>query len=180
LAIDEAAKLVGIAAPQWIMEQDTRGGGKAMKGHSPNEFQVLRNLYERDGHPVSFRPDASCHLQLPHKGTVANLIAYFEVDRSTEGHLQWLERKLPGIEGFLGDARAWCGHWPTVVDPTIRVFVLCKSRQRIDELIETTKPSSAARHIRFTKFPLDAATVLSDDVWISCTGELMRIIRASQ
>ena len=31
-AIDQAAEQAGLAAPEWIMEQDTRGGGKARKG----------------------------------------------------------------------------------------------------------------------------------------------------
>jgi hypothetical protein len=159
------------------MEQDTRGGGKAMKGHSPNEFQVLRNLYDRDGHSVSFRPDASCQLQLPHKDKLASLVAYLEVDRSTEGHLQWFERKLPGIEAFLGDKKALHEHWPNVNDPIISVFVLCKSQERLANLIETTKTSLAARFFRFTTFPLDAATVLTDDVWLDCDGEFKRIIR---
>ena len=179
LAIDEAAKLAGIAAPAWIMEQDTRGGVKASKGRSPSEFQVLRNLYERDGHTVSFRPDASCHLQLPHKGSLASLVVYLEVDRSTEGHGQW-ERKLQGIEPFIDDPKAWRGHWPTVIDPIIRIFVLCKTQRRIDELIETTKSSSAAGDIRFTTYPLDVATVLIADVWQKSDGELKRIIRGQQ
>jgi hypothetical protein len=175
LAIDEAASLTGIAAPAWIMEQDTRDG-KASNGRSPSEYLMLNNRYAHDGHTVSFRPDASCHLQMPHSGGLASLIIYFEVDRSTEGHGQW-ERKLLGIESFVNDAKAWLGHWRKVSDPTIRVFVLCKSMERLGNLIETTKPSPAARYIRFTTFPLDAATVLTGDVWQDCGGELKRIIR---
>lgn len=177
LVIDAAAKLAGIPAPQWIMEQDTRGGGKASKGHSPSEYQVLRNMYQCDGRTVSFRPDASCHLQLPHKGTLASLIAYLEVDRSTEGHIQW-DGKLQGIVPFIDDPKGWRGHWPAVVDPKIRILVPCKTQRRINELIETTKPSRAARQILFTTFPLDTATVLKGDVWQDCDGELKRIIKA--
>lgn len=176
LAIDEAAKNAGVAVPEWIMEQDTRGGGKARKGHSPNEFQVLRNLYQCDNRTVSFRPDASCHLQLPHKATSASLIAYVEVDRSTEGHIQW-EGKLQGIEPFINDPKAWRGHWPAIVDARIRILVLCKSQRRVSELIETTKRSRVASSILFTTFPLDAATVLAGDVWQACDGELKRIIK---
>lgn len=177
MAIDRAAELAGITAPEWIMEQDTRGGGKARKGRSPSESLILRNRYECDGRTVAFRPDASCHLQVPHKGRLASLIGYLEVDRSTEGHKQWRERKLPGIVEFLNDSMAWKGHWPNVVEPQIRIFVLCKSQQRINELIETIKPMSAARSIRLTLYPLDPTTVLTGDVWQNCEGELMRIIR---
>ncbi len=101
---------------------------------------------------------------------------YLEVDRSTEGHQQW-QRKLYGIEAFLKDSKVWHRHWPHVTDPAVRVFVLCKSQQRITNLIETTEPSPAAASIRFTRHPLDARTVLSKDVWIDCQGRLMRIIR---
>jgi hypothetical protein len=178
LAIDQAAELAGIAAPEWIMEQDSRGGGKARKGRSPSESQILNNRYEHNGQTVAFRPDASCHLQVPHKGLLASLATYLEVDRSTEGHLQWRERKLPGMVEFLNDAKAWKGHWPNVVEPQIRIFVLCKSQQRITELTETIKPTSAAHSIRLTLYPLDPATVLTGDVWQDCQGERKRIIRA--
>jgi Replication-relaxation len=177
-AIDEAAKLAAIPVPEWIMEQDTRGNPKAMKGHSPSEFLVLCNRYQHDGHGVSFRPDAACHIQIPHNGGVASLLAYFEVDRSTEGHLQW-KRKLAGLEAFIGDPKGWLRHWPTVTNPITRVFVLCKTQRRINELIETIKSSPAAGHIRFTTYPLDAPTVLTGDVWQSCDGEVRRILRAN-
>jgi hypothetical protein len=178
MAIDEAAKLAGIAAPAWIMEQDARGGQKATKGHSPSQFLVLHNRYQHDGQSVSFRPDAACHIHMPHNGGMVNLVAYLEVDRSTEGHLQW-KRKLNGVEAFIDDAKGRRGHWPAVANPIIRVFVLCKTQRRISELIETTKSSSAAGHIRFTTFPLDIATALTGDLWQSCDGEIRRIIRGS-
>lgn len=176
LAIDQAARIAGIAAPTWIMEQDSRNGQKASKGHSPSEFLILHNRYQHDGHAVSFRPDAAFHIQLPHNGVYASLLAYLEVDRSTEGHLQW-KRKLSGIEEFLKDPKGWRGHWPAVADPIVRVFVPCKTQRRVRELIETTKSSPAAHYFRFTTFPLDPTTVLTGDVWQSCDGEVRRIIR---
>jgi Replication-relaxation len=126
VVIDQAAALAGIAAPAWIMEQDARPGRKAGPGRSPSEYLVLNNRYQRDGVTVSFRPDAACHLQLPHNGHAASLLVYIEVDRSTEGHSQW-ERKLQGIEAFLADPKAWRGHWPGVTTPIIRIFVVCKT-----------------------------------------------------
>jgi hypothetical protein len=176
LAIDQAARLSGIAAPRWIMEQDTRGGMKATKGRSPIEFLVLNSRYRQNGHAVSFRPDSAMHIQLPHRGGLASLVAYIELDRSTEGHLQW-ERKLLGIEAFLNDPAGWRSHWPGVPNATVRVFVLCKTKRRVDELIETTRPSPAAASIRFTTFPLDPTTVLTGEVWQSCDEETRRIIR---
>jgi hypothetical protein len=177
VAIDEAARVAGLPAPAWIMEQDTRGNRTAGKGHSPSEFLVLNNRYQRDGQTVSFRPDSAWHLQLPHNGgELASLLGYAEIDRSTEGHLQW-HRKLGGVEAFLEDPKAWCGHWPGVVSPVIRVFVFCKSARRIAELIEVTKNSAAAGAIRFTTYPVDPATVLVKDVWQNCRGEFQRIVR---
>jgi hypothetical protein len=176
LAIDQAAKTAGIDAPAWIMEQDSRNVQKASKGRSPSEFLILHNRYQHNGHAVSFRPDAAFHIELPHNGAYASLLAYLEVDRSTEGHLQW-KRKLAGIEEFLNDPKGWHGHWPAVTDPIVRVFVLCKTQRRISQLIETTKTSPAARYFRFATFPLEPATVLTSDVWQCCDGEVRRIIR---
>jgi hypothetical protein len=176
LAIDAAAKLAGIAAPAWIMEQDCRAGQKSRKGHSPSEFLILFSRYWKDGQQASFRPDAAFHVQLPHKDAFASLLGYVELDRSTEGHLQW-KRKMRGIEAFVADSRTWREHWPDISNPLIRVFVLCNTERRISELIATTKDSPAAAHVRFTTFPLQPATVLAGDVWQSCNGELRRILR---
>ncbi len=176
LAIDQSADLAGIAAPAWIMEQDTHDGEVPRKGRSPSESRVLVNRYYRDGHAMSFRPDAACHLQLPHNGRLASLLAYLEIDRGTEGHLQW-KRKLNGIQAFVADPKGWPSHWPAVQNPIVRIFVLCKTQRRITQLIETTKTSSAASFIRFTTFPLDATTVLTGEVWQCCDGEFRRIIR---
>lgn len=177
LEIDRAAGLAGIVAPEWIMEQDARSGGKARKGRSPTEDIILKKTYHRDNRSFSFWPDASFHLQVPYKGDSASLLAYIELDRSTEGHKQWREKKLPGIEAFLNDPKGWRSHWPHVDGPTIVVLVLCKSERRISELIETIKPSPAAARIRFAKYPLAPQTVLTSDVWQDCQGELKRIIR---
>lgn len=180
LAIDQAANLAGIEVPEWIMEQDARSGGKARKGRSPTADLILKNTYHRDGRSFSFRPDASFHLQVPHKGNLASLLAYIELDRSTEGHKQWRVRKLPGIEAFLNDPKGWRSHWPEIASPTVVVLVLCKTERRVNELIETTKPSSAARSTRFTIYPMNPTTILTSDVWQDCKGELHPIIKPSQ
>jgi hypothetical protein len=177
LAIDCAAKLVGLAPPEWIMEQDMRESGKAAKGRSPSEFQVLNNRYPHDGRTVSFRPDAGFHLQTPYKGRLASLMVYLETDRSTEGHGQF-EDKLPAIAAFLDDGgKGWRGHWPHVTDPTIFVCVLCKSPERVGNLGKTIQASPAARFIRLTTYPLDPAKVLTEYVWQDSHGERKRIIK---
>ena len=178
LAVDGAAKISGVPPVAWIMEQDSRSGQKSKKGHSPSEFLILHNRYQHDGHTASFRPDAACHLRLPHHDEFASLLVYLEIDRSTEGHLQW-KRKLQGIEAFVSDPKGWRLHWPDVTDPVIRIFVLCKTQRRIGELIETTRSSAAARYMRFATFPLNPESVLAGDIWQSCDGELRRIIRGA-
>lgn len=178
LAIDEAASFAGISRLIWIMEQDTRGGDKPKKGYSPSEFLVLLNRYHAGGHAASFRPDAACHIRLPHNDQFASLLAYFEVDRSTEGHLQW-QRKLQGVEAFVADPKGWRRHWPDVAEPIIRIFALCKSQRRVGELIATSKSSPAAPYMRFATFPLDPQTALTGEVWQSCDGEVRRILRGS-
>jgi len=159
-----------------MSKTSTRSEKVPRRGRSPSEFRVLVNRYYSDGRSMSFCPDAACHLQMHNDGRLANLLAYVETDCSTEGHLQW-KRKLNGIEAFVADPRGWMHHWPTVQNPIVRIFVLCKTQRRITHLIETTKTSSAASFIRFTTFPLDAATVLTGDVWQCCDGKLRRIIR---
>jgi hypothetical protein len=177
LAIDSAAKLCGLAPPEWIMEQDMHGRGKGAKGRSPTESQILNNRYPRDGRIVSFRPDACCHLQRPHEGKLASLLVYVEVDRSTEGHGQF-EEKLPGVEEFLQDGgKGWHGHWPQIENPTVFIWVLCKSPERAGNLGKSMRPSSAAPLIRLATYPLDPAKVLTDYVWQDCHGELKRIMK---
>lgn len=177
LAIDRAAESAGLVSPQWIMEQDMQRRGKAAHGRSPNDLQILNNRYSRDGRIVSFRPDAAFHLQVPFQERLASLLGYLEVDRSTEGHRQF-EDKLPGIEEFFGDrVKGWKGHWPKVIEPTVFVFVLCKSPQRAANLGKLIQPSPAAANIRLATYPLDSAKLLTDYVWQDCRGELKRIMK---
>lgn len=180
IAIDQAAELVKIARPQWIMEQDTRQRGKAAKGRSPSADRILNDRYydEANDRTVTFRPDASFHLKVPRPSGdgMKSLIGYIELDRSTEGHLQW-QRKLWGMEAFLGDSVGWRKHWPKVSDPAVVVFVLTKSDQRIGNLAETTRPSKAAARLRFSTYPLDPQTALTGEVWQDCQGQLYPIIK---
>lgn len=180
IAIDRAAELATIATPHWIMEQDTSSRSKAIKGRSPTENRILSDRYydEDNDRTITFRPDAAFHLQVPRpsgNGT-KTLLGYVELDRSTEGHLQW-QRKLWGIEAFLADTIGWRKHWPKVIDPAVVVFVLCKSRQRLANLAETTKPSKAAARIRLSTYPLDPRTALTSDVWEDCQGQLFTVIK---
>lgn len=81
------------------MEQDTDPAVRRSPSRSPSEYLILNDRFKHPGgRNVVFRPDAACHLQIPRPSGRGHksLLAYFEVDRSTEGHLQW-NRKLWGI-----------------------------------------------------------------------------------
>jgi hypothetical protein len=176
LAIDHAAHLARIPAPEWIMEQDCRGDGKKSSRQSPSDCLVLNNRFHVSGSTIAFRPDAACHIHVPFQNRLATLLAYLEVDRSTEGHGQWI-RKLQGIEAFTADPKAWQDHWPAVRDARVRIFVLCKSKQRIANLIETSQSSAASDRIYFTTYPINAASVLTEYVWLDCNGNKRAIIQ---
>jgi hypothetical protein len=168
VAIDLAAGRSGIPSPDWIMEQDCHSDRKIAKGQSPSDRLILFDRFQVEGNTVSFRPDASCRIQVPHDGGVANLLAYLEVDRSTECHDYWRNRKLRGIEAFLSNPKAWQGHWPGVTDARIRILVICKTSQRLANLANTLRTSRVADRIRLTTYPLDPCTVLTGKVWIGC------------
>jgi len=182
LAIDQASKQLGLPTVGWIMEQDNRVRTKAKKGRSPNEDQILNDRFflESSGRTVAFRPDAAFHLQVsrPSGDGFKSLLGYIELDRSTEGHLQW-EGKLQAIEAFFEESTAWKSHWPDVKDPAVILFVICKTNERMGNLAVTTKPSSIANRTRIATYPLDPQSVLTSDVWQDCNGELKRIIRGS-
>ena len=165
------------------MEQDTDPTIKKSKSRSPSDYLVLNHSFELDGRRVTFRPDASCHIQIPRPSGSGHksLLAYLEIDRSTEGHQQWT-RKLHGIDAFFADQDSWKQHWPHVDGPTVVLFVLCKSKTRIvgtdtqNGLTETSKNAGAASRIRFTTYPLDHQTVFTGDVWLTCEGQTKRIV----
>jgi len=180
LAIDRAAKLSNLPDVAWIMEQDRTKRVKAAKGRSPSEFQILNNAYQDEytNRTVAFRPDAAFHLQVPRPSGngFKSLLGYIELDRSTEGHRQW-EGKLLGIEAFIKDDKAWHSHWPGVTDPAIVLFVICKTNERLGNLAITTRPSAVAKHVRMATFPLNPETVLTQEVWQDCHGQLYAIVK---
>jgi hypothetical protein len=148
------------------MEQDCHSDRKIAKNQSPSDRLILFDRFQAEGDTLSFRPDASCHFRMPHHGGAASLLAYLEVDRSTESHDYWRNRKLRGIEAFLSSPEAWRGHWPGVRDARIRILVICKTSQRLTNLANTLRASRVANRIWLTTYPLDPGTVLTGKVWI--------------
>lgn len=186
LAIDQAAQLADLPSPEWIMEEDSKPGVTRRKGRLPTDYQILRNDYTRNGRRVRFRPDAACHIRLPAGDAVHSLLAYLELDRSTEGHKQWKD-KLRGIEPFFDDPKGPAGHWPDLCEhpsdslrkrPPI-ILVLCKSKTRMLNLIETTRASPKAHLIRFSTYPLDPAEALTGHIWHTCDGKTKSIVGRS-
>ncbi len=178
LAFDEAAELADLPPVEWIMEQDTDPSIRRSRSRSPSDYLLLHKAFERGDRRVVFRPDAACHIQVPRPSGNGHksLLAYFEVDLSSEGHRQW-ERKLWGIEAFLADAKAWQLHWPKVSNPDLVMFVVCKYKKRIRGLSSVVGGSSAAKQVRFALLPLLPSKALACPIWFDADGNVKSILK---
>lgn len=178
LAFDQAAALRGLPTVEWIMEQDTKPGITRTDDRSPSEYLLLWDVFRDGKRTVTFRPDSTCHLQIrrPSGDSHKSLLAYFEVDRSTEGHKQW-QQKLKGIAAFFRQADAWKRHWPDVTNPTVVLFVVCLTHKRIHGLADVVCGTPAARFFRFAKHPIEPGELLTSPVWSDADGKTYSIIK---
>jgi len=178
IALDEACRHQGLPQPTWIMEQDVKAD--VPRDAPPWKRMLLYETFNTAAVRITCRPDASCHISIPRDErtenvTVENLIAYFELDRSTES-LKQIRRKLPGWTAFLEDRR-YMRHWPQVSNPNVRVFFVCPSEERITNIIGAVKELPVANYFRFVKrSDLDPKQLLTDRIWRDAQSRRLRII----
>lgn len=179
LAIDEAANRAGLPQVEWVMEQDTDPARPHLRSRSPSDCLILNEHFDSGNRTVTFRPDAACHLQIPtlSGNALKSLLAYFEIDLSTIGHLQW-QRKLCGMEAFLAAKDRWRRHWPQVSDPAVVLLVPCLTLKRVQGLSLLIKESPIAGSVRFAVLPLTSSDALTGTIWYDADGRTKSIIKS--
>ena len=183
LAIDDACLKAGLLEPVWIMEQD--------RDPTATERPLLqqRHLYHAfagEKKTITCQPDAACVLRIPRnamqpRANTSELLVYWEIDRSTESRAQILG-KMPGYTLLL-DRKPYRRYWPQLGNPTIRVFWVCQSDERIAALCEKLRDVPVARCFRFTTAAeLTPERALGAPVWQlvdRSRREIMRLPAAS-
>jgi len=103
-------------------------------------------------------------------------VAYWEIDCSTERRTQIVER-LPGYTA-LAEQQGYRRYWRQLDRPTVRVFWVCRSAQRIEALCEKLKDAPIAKIFRFTTADeLTAANALVRPIWQDASGSRREILR---
>lgn len=179
LAMDDGCRTVGLAMPEWIMEQDRRED--AQPNEPPSRQRVLYHEFTTAGKKFTCQPDAACLMRIPRdadysSGRTTALLAFWEIDRSTERTMQ-TTNKCPGY-GALLERHDYRRYWPHAERAAVRVFWVCRSRQRIDSLCEALKKHSVAKCFRFTTAEeLRAETAFTAPIWRTLDGQYREIIR---
>ena len=178
LAIDDACLAANLLEPLWIMEQDR---DPAASGRPLSQQRFLYHAFSSEQKTITCQPDAACVLRIPRnpiqpRTNTSDLLVYWERDRSTESRAQILE-KIPGYTLLL-DRRPYHRYWPQLGNPTIRVFWVCQSEQRIAALCEKLRDVPVARCFRFTTAAeLTPDQALSAPVWQTVERSRREIMR---
>lgn len=172
LAVMDAAKYHALPAPTWINEWATTPGSK--RGDSFAQRFVLYETFDTaNGQTLSCRPDGACRID--YRGV--NLLAYWERDRSTETIAQ-VARKVPGFAA-LAQSRNFEQHFPGVTQPVLRVYFVCESDTRIENIRKAIRDQPGADLFRFARADaLDPTRLLSgNNVWQNAAGEFAPLLR---
>lgn len=179
LALDDGCRSVGLAAPDWIMEQDRRSD--ARPNDPPSRQRVLYHEFSAGGKKFTCQPDAACLMRIPRTAGPATagttpLLVFWEVDRSTERTAQ-IAGKCAGYATLL-DRREYRRYWPQAEQAAVRVFWVCRSRQRIETLSMALRDQPVAQCFRFTTADeLRADTALMLPIWRTIDGQCREILR---
>jgi hypothetical protein len=164
----------------WIMEQD--------RDPTATDRPLLqqRHLYHAfaiEQKTITCQPDSACVLRIPRNpaqpyANTSDLLIYWEIDRSTESRAQILE-KIPGYTLLL-DRKPFRRYWPQLGNPSIRVFWVCGSNERIATLCEKLRDVPVARCFRFTTIAeLTPKLALFAPVWQLVDRSRREIMRLS-
>ena len=179
LAMDDACAAAKLLPPVWIMEHDrcpTAAPDKPLL-----QQRWLFHSFTIGQQTVTCLPDAVSLLRIPRDPRrpdrdTTDLVAYWEIDFSTERRTQIIDR-LPGYAALL-EQQGCRRYWPQLDRPTVRVFWVCRSPQRIEALREKLKIAPVAKVFRFTTSDdLIAAKALVKPIWLDAEGHRREILR---
>lgn len=189
LAVNDAATLLGLQnllEPKWILEQDMRAGVRP--DASRIERFILYEDFEQNGETIQLRPDASTWFRFPAQSgngklAWADLLVWWEIDRSTEVLSRMIAKVtcfnilLRQNEPHDPSRRLYRRHWPQVDNPTLRVFFVCPSVQRIQAIAGAIRNVPGAEYVRLAT--LESVTperFFADAIWYDVNGERKAII----
>lgn len=177
LALDDACNHAGFEPPEWIMEYDPALGAKT--GDSlDRRFKLCESFQLGNQKPHTCWADLAGHLRFP-TDPPWGLLAYCEYDRSTMTSTE-ISEKLPGYDRLISQ-KVYERHWPDLGRHIKRVLFICKSEQRITNLIDTVRRSAAAGCFRFaTEESLQpVGTLFTRPIWHACDGEIRPILKSN-
>lgn len=139
LSLIDSCRQLGFAAPVWILEQDPIEGAPQDQAKLPiaQRFVLAEDFEAPGGELIRCRPDAASLLRLPQAAdTPLELVSYWEIDRSTETHGQFLAEKLAPYFALV-QSRRYMAHWRDrlqTATPTVRIFFVFKSEERLQNI----------------------------------------------
>jgi hypothetical protein len=161
LAFDDGCKVLGRPPLDWIMEWDAIPDAPR-RAELPRRI-ILCDEFTQDGEVDRCWADLAFRFPMPEPSW--DLLAYIEYDRSTMDD----DDMLPKVAGYgqLIDTRAYLRHWTEPLDRhLVRVLFVCKSQQRIDNLMALYAEHRAAEFLRFaTAESLKADDVFTAPLW---------------
>lgn len=175
LAFDDACKHAGFDAPDWIMEYDPAPGAKT--GESLDKrFKLCESFSSGSQKRHTCWADLAGQVRFP-SDPPWELLAYYEYDRSTMTSTE-ISEKLPGYERLIG-RKVYERHWPSAGRHIVRVLFICKSEQRIANLIEIVRSSPVAACFRFaTEESLQPVeSLFTRSIWHATDGEIRPILK---
>lgn len=180
LTVNDACALQDFPKPRWIGEYDTVPGiGLDAKHHE--RFVLCEKFTTEDGAKATCWADASCHLQIPGNSsgsqqTWHHLLVYWEHDRSTE-MLKQVARKMPGYAALLA-AEVYRKHWPELPRPTVRVFFVVPSRDRLENIARTIRTMPGSEFVRLAAVgDIIPRGFFTEPVWHTTTCDARPILR---
>lgn len=181
LALDDGFRSLDLNPPQWIMEQDRRPDAKP--DEPPSQQRLLYHPFPSGNVTITCQPDAARRMSIPRDAARAetgmiDLIAFFEIDRSTERRGQVLS-KFPGYAALI-EQRGWLRYFSSATAAPVRVFFVCLSQQRINTLRECLSEHPLASVLRFaTMLDLTSRHPLTDAIWQDTSGRRREIVRVT-
>jgi hypothetical protein len=180
LAMDDACAAAKLLKPLWIMEHDRCP--TAVAPDKPLLHQRwLYHAFSNAEKTIVCLPDAASLFRIPRdprwpERDTTDLLAYWEIDCSTERRTQIVER-LPGYAALV-EQQGYRRYWPQLERPAVRVFWVCRSAERIKALCERLKDAPIAKIFRFTTADeLTAAAALVKPIWRDAAGGRREILR---